>query len=362
LLSYLPILLASADPITGIVLLAAVGVYSFVSWFAQNKKTNKLKESWRQLASANAWTFSEKRSSPLGEISAEFEQIKVVAYSHVAHLGKEPNAYTYIIAKLPAYSNFFIKLRPETTGTALQKILGQQEIIIGDNDFDDKYNIQSNSTTLCKLWLDAKVRTAILYAAPYKFYLANGEVSLVREGLEEDLELLKNTIKDVVALASQGNRLAEQWRSFASALRAESTAKDEIPEARISALCVEHHGLSFMIRLASTKEGPVVTQITTSHTHNAGNFLISESTSETTAHTIPRLPGYQLRASSPEKIQQVLTQELTDSLRRLPLVSLEANHEGLTLILEGFTPPIESVQLALDICAELSTHSQGPYR
>ena len=109
----------------------------------------------RTIANQNAGSVQSYRSH-----ETAFFKRKNIAFraSHVKRKGKP---FLKLLAPLPA-SNFRLKIFEELVDPKLKKFLGMQDIIIGSQEFDDRYVIQSNSTDELQRILTFEVQDSIL--------------------------------------------------------------------------------------------------------------------------------------------------------------------------------------------------------
>ncbi len=75
--------------------------------------------------------------------------------------GKHPTLYTRLLFNLSTHPAFEVRLYPERFFSKLGKLLGGQDIQIGEEQFDPKFMIKGSSEQLVKSMLSAEVREAI---------------------------------------------------------------------------------------------------------------------------------------------------------------------------------------------------------
>jgi hypothetical protein len=316
-----------------------------------SKKLQRLKTSWISLVNRQGWWLREYSGGPIGEIVAKILEVNVTACIDDKTSTPSTRIKAVPITNPPLLS---LSIREEGIVSSVSKMIGHQDISIGDPVFDAQFQIQSDNPELCRLWLDLRNLDLIQHLMPYKLSLLNGTVSLVKDGVEEDTERLCEVMQDAAGLASTLVMLEQRWSDLAARINANRTDHQPFRGIQLPALTLIHSGVLVTLSLALHRKG-VLELITSTESNHVIELALWPSESEDDH----RFYGYRLQGDE-ETADKLIHGDILAALLRVRPSSLQLSPQRFAFTFLGAIPA--RIEDALDLLVALSSPSHGPYR
>jgi hypothetical protein len=368
------------EPIVLPLILAAGGGFIALIVYLVNREQEKNRRAWTEAAARVGGAFDPSAGPWYRRtmtIQATLDGVAVLADYYVVSNGKSSTTYTRVRAAAAGAPNLRLSVYKEGFFSSLGKALGTQDIQVGDPLFDDLFMVKSNDEALCRAWLNAGARQALLAAAAYSFALKDGEVTATRVGLERDPELFAAAMRATAALAAGGRALLGGWRAAAAALGAQARGLASALAPGESALEWESRGVHVTFELAQDDLGGVFQRSTRSYTRvrarHRGEGEVFALYSGAPPHPAQALPKaaledaglaarYELRAEDASRAALRLGAAASRLARLSPLAVL-SDAQFVSVLVDGVLSDPEAFRLAGELAAALAAApTSGPYR
>jgi hypothetical protein len=191
-------------------------VYKLDQWI--HHKTEAARRLWKLLAERLDGRVEGSSSSGSGiSVVANIDGVNVTVMAERAALreGRAPIQVTTISAGAEETGGLELHVFPEDAIAQMNKALGGQDIIVGEQDFDERFVVKASNEDLARAWLDEETRRGIEACHPYHLSLSRGEARATRAGLEQDVRLLEMTARNIALFAQGGQRLLAATKAAA---------------------------------------------------------------------------------------------------------------------------------------------------
>lgn len=185
------------EPLLGLVFAALVAAPAMLWRWHRNQA---LADAWRTAASTEGLALEHVRAEA-GVFSTE-----LVGHSDdfVVTVGRKGGnnrpTRTVMSVSSPSRLGWHTGLQRETLGTALNQLMGEKDIRIGDRAFDDDVAVYGQREVLVAV-LDTPTRTAVRQALAAGTTVENGRILRELPGLVTDPQVLVGTGRELLALA-----------------------------------------------------------------------------------------------------------------------------------------------------------------
>jgi len=363
--------------------LGAMGVVLWAIFRFSQKQQARISSAWEQAAQAVGGQFL----APAGpwyrragrRIQARLEGVDVLADHYTVSHGKSSTTYTRVRAAAPGPTDLRLKIYREHVFSSLGKMLGFQDVALGDVAFDERFMVKTSDEALARAWVTPHAREQIAAAPGYAFDLQNGEVTAIQTGLDGNVITLEAAMRGAAALGAGGRALLERWREAAAGLqgtlRAQGDAWD--PDGR-TAIDAERGGVPIVVDAVRDEAG-VIRHSTRTHTRLRCQLLASplerfaifagdlpEAAADLAA--LPTPPGelegrLSVRSDAPERTAERLNAKQCERLVRLAPSYVGSDGQAVTVILDRVETDPDRFRIAAEIVFEFAApHTQGPYR
>ena len=356
-------------------LMVFMGV-AFVAFFVwasrQSKRRNaELDAVWGNVADALEGSFEPAETDWFARkprrIDVTVDGVDVVVDHYTVSSGKSSTTYTRLVADAAVPAGMELKVYREHALSGLGRLLGFQDVRVGDRTFDRAFVVKSNEPDLAPAWLNSFVRKRLGLVEAFGYEIDNGRVHARRTGIEDDERNLRRAILGVAAFADGRRGIVNAWRLAAKRLGG-GKARKARPWAR---LVLERDGIA--VTVTADSYGPNDRPYTVVEASPQGAlptpFALSSDSDFDDEHpwldeADVELPaGWALWSDRPESVAWRFTAEFVDRL--------EAASPSYVLVDEGVVQLrkvgvvrsanalVRLVELALLLAAPEST---GPYR
>lgn len=315
-------------------------------------------------------------------VVADIDGARVTVMEERSALGEKraPVPVTRISADAVGTAGLELHVFPEDAFTQMTKALGAQDVLIGDDDFDEKFVIKTNNADLARVWLDDEARRRIEESEPYRFSVARGELRASHDGLDENIRRVESTVRNVAFLAGAGARLMERTRAVATELEGLFSAVGESWGTKGAVLIVlERLGAQVLIDFVSgavdaSMEGIFTRIRLRSALALEERYLVRgargcpappelDDLPEVTLEAEALVDHYQARAEDAGMLRDRLSRPLVERITKLDPALVAGNGQEITVCLAGVILESPVLEEAIELGLELATtEPTGPYR
>lgn len=262
---------------------------------------------------------------------------------------------------------------------SLGKALGGQDVVIGDEPFDDRYVIKASNEDLARAWLTESIRRGIEGCDSYVFSIADGEVLATRVGLEEDAKRLEAVIRQVAALSRGGRAQLLAVRTMAAEVGGLLSVRGDCWEPDGGVLIVLERPstqvlVDFTCSPVSGAERVLTRVRARSLLGTEGRFVIHGRPTCDPPIELAQLPlaghddsifsqCFTLMTNDAEGLSERLSPTLRQRLRGLSPALVTGDGREVTVLLIGLVTEPQPILEAIDLAVELAmTKPRGLYR
>lgn len=170
---------------------------------------------WADFAQARQLSMTPGRFFPFraNVISGAVENVPVQLDHYVVSHGKSSTSYTRVVGRAIEPMPFTLRVYVESVFSSLGKVLGAQDVQLGDPAFDERFMVKADNEAMARSLLDTELRRALtaFESGSLSFDYRAGAVSLTWVAREENPAVLDAAIRVVV--------LASRWRRPEQSLR-----------------------------------------------------------------------------------------------------------------------------------------------
>lgn len=211
-------IVASSGPMEvfgALVPLLIIGTFVGVLVTYSKSQFEAFTKTWADFAQARKMAMTPGRFFPFraNVITGVIENVPVQLDHYVVSHGKSSTAYTRVVSRAVEPMPFTLRVYVESVFSSLGKMLGAQDIQLGDPAFDERFMVKSDNESLTRSLLDGELRRALasFEHASLSFEYRAGAVSMTWVAREENPVVLDAAIRIAV--------LASRWRRPEQSLR-----------------------------------------------------------------------------------------------------------------------------------------------
>jgi hypothetical protein len=365
-------------------ILLAGGASGLVMLFsAYNRASMKrLQDVWTRAATELGGSFAAGQTGWLSSkpmsIEAEIDGVAVRIDHYEESSGRSSTSYTRLQARAETLTAFKLSLREEGVLASVGKVLGAQDVEVGDARFDKAFVVKTNDEGLARAWLAPRV-TATVWGSqhgvsplPYSHWLENGHVISTRVGIEGLAAELAQAARATAALAGRGAELRSAWQEVANKL--EGIVEGELwgqVEPRIE---IQSRGSGVTIELTHVPSGPLAKRLVTRVSARRSRALpdrfvaANEGTLTDDDGEVVTLVGaakraMEVRSSSPAATAGRFDRELAEALEGVSPARVVDGGEEVAVLFPGLELDVARLRRGVLLVAELTAvEVGGPYR
>jgi hypothetical protein len=358
----------------------AVGGTIGVIYYFTKKQREKQKQRWMEAAALVGGEFEDTKTAwyqgSVLKIRATIDGMGVHVDHYTVSTGKSSQIYTRLIAIGTGTPHLKLSVHKAGFFSSLGKAFGTQDVIVGDQMFDDAFIVKASDETLCKEWITQEARDQMLLCQEYSFSIKGREGLATRTGIEEIPEKMAAAIRAMAAYAGGGKKLTERVQQTAEELRGAASFEPNffVPEKTQ----IEWNYKNFSCLLTFTEReqnlfqesSDVMTCIKLRHMGRGRHFFMTRHQMPRVADALPEATfqdrnfglEHRLRSQDPE-VGMLFQEEVTEKLLRLPMAGINSDEHFVTLWLSGIVLSAASIQTACDAIAPFVTTPEiDPYR
>lgn len=163
------------------------------------------KSTWEELSEKLSGTYTKGTFLKTEKVEFEYHNIKILLDSYMVMAGNAPITYTRVRSVFKNPKQLVFKLYKEGFFSQIGKMLGMQDIIVNDEELDQRYVIKGNNEmTISKLLMDYRLKNLLLSDKPVALEINNKDKCLVEAdesmisfqatGMIKDLDQLEHII------------------------------------------------------------------------------------------------------------------------------------------------------------------------
>jgi hypothetical protein len=346
---------------------AVMGLGGFVTFLTEAKKRQR-QEQWRGIAKQLNGTYDpDSPTSTTGEISIRTQGTLILVDTFTDHKGTGGTA-TRVSTSMHGAHDFMLHLSLEGVMAGIGKALGTQDIILGDQSFDNKFVVKSNDEVLCRLWLNAMIRPMLLLLDTHTLSIEKGRIQLSKAGLEPELPELKRAVEVCAKLGKQTPKLSENWLGISKKFDGRfKNVKGNNPLPHNTQIELDYHGCRYIIEVITNQDKGLLTKITAEKPSSFGPFSIAPTNQPMSENTnelsLPHMPKqYRVFANNKEDATRTISEAATQAIQKIMPYAISSTQNSLEILLPGFVYAPETIKAALDLATTFVSQSQGPYR
>ena len=271
---------------------------------------------------------------------------------------------TRLSAKAAAPSHERLRIYRSGRFSPIARAVGFQDVLLGDEEFDDAYIIKAGDPVFARAWVNSLVRSRISRASGYRFELKAGRVKAVLEGLESDAKQLRAAIRALAAFADGRQQVVRSWAKLTKRYRGKVTKQ----RGRWAVLRGKHEGISFRIDTHEHADRHYTFVDARAGSSALLPFVVAHhrqavSTSLPRAVNLEAPEHYSIFSDAPLRVAALLDQPRRDLLSELGISKIETTPESVKVFVPGICADrgalTKMVALATDV---VRGAEQGPYR
>lgn len=324
-----------------------------------------------------------RRRFGLPSLSVELDGIPV--HGEVTGEGDPPATFAQLSARVPGSTGLKLRIYRNYLYPQFGRVVGIQDLVIGDPHFDRNFIVKSNDPHYARLWLGSSARDAMLAAPDYCFEIDN-ERGVATSHLADDPVQLEAALRAVAHLARRGPELNDNLERLARRLRSD-TRLDEGPwlegnnpefafisGGRRVSLGIAHMGTARRAkhRLLSRVWCRRLTARSDRFVFFADHLTRKERPA--LAGKLARCelgvvqpPGYIVHASNSERLTERMNARWRRVIARLAPLVLRCSEAEVELVWPGAVLDEQKLRDAADLCEYFAVDKQGivsggPYR
>jgi hypothetical protein len=362
----------------------AGGVSGLVMLFsAYNRASMKrLEDVWTRTATELGGSFTPGETSWLSSkpmsIHAEIDGVDVHIDHYEESSGRSSTSYTRLRARTETLAAFKMSLHKEGVLASVSKVLGAQDVEVGDPRFDAEFVVKTNDEGLARAWLAPRV-TAAVWGAPYApsplpYYhaLEEGLVISTRVGIEGLSVELALAARATAAIAGRGRELRSAWQEVAHELEGIVEADLWGPvEPRIE---IPSRGSGVTIELTDVPSGllgkKLVTRVSARRSRAlpdrfvaANEGTLTEDDGEVVTLLEAAKGAMEVRSKNPRAIASRFDRELVLALEGVSPARVVDGGEEVAVLFPGLELDVARLGRAVHLVAGLTAVDPGgPYR
>jgi hypothetical protein len=364
----------------GITILAASGIAT-TAYLMMKMQRAKLREAWSSAAAllgaefipeAGAW-YQKK----IMEIRALVDGVGVLVDHYTVSTGKSSTTYTRLKATPSGPPDLHLGIHKEGFFSSLGKAFGTQDVIIGEQTFDDKFIIKASDEEICKAWINSDIQNKILDVSDYSFQIKKNEVTVTKLGIEENPQMLVAVIRATAAFANGGKKIIEKLSATAQELRGSLSSEPNVFIAEKTQVEWVHRNFSFVLEFVSGNEkikfqktNDLMTCVKARHLGRGATFYLSKNNMPKRAESLPTAPiqdrefglEHTLRTDNAD-VGNLFNQELTTKLQGLSFAGISSDTDFVTMWFSGLVSDAAVLEKASAALSLLATSPElDPYR
>lgn len=316
-------------------------------------------------------------------MSVEFDGVHV--HGEVTGEGDPPATFAQLSARVPGATGLKLRVYRNYLYAQFGRVVGIQDLVLGDPHFDRNFIVKSNDPHYAKLWLSPVARNMMLAAPDYCFEI-DSERATATTHLADDPVQLEAALRALAQLARHGDELTQRVTKLAGRLGSETeltpgpwfaNANPEfefISGGRRVSLSLVHAGTGRRAkkRLLSRLWCRRLTARSDRFLFYADHLprkerpvLASKLARCDLGAVHPR--GYMVHASNPERLKNRVSEHWARTISRLSPMVLSCSEAAVELVWPGAVLEEQRLRDAADLCEyfAVETHgvvSAGPYR
>lgn len=356
--------------VTAIALIIGSVLPPVLTWaiYADKKRRASADKAWAEAAQALGGELT-----PVGgpwykrtprRIDAVVDGVAVAIDHYEESSGDSTVTHTRARSRASAPPEFTLKVHRSHALSGLGRVVGFQDIEVGDPGFDDAYVVKSSDPVAARIWLNGHVRKAIAAVPEFAFAIKEGAL----EGdhgklLLESSELL--ALAHAMAACSDGRqRVMKVWQEVAKAY--DGAAASHAERWATMEAVFDRVRMRFDTRKVGDEHYTYVTAAVRGG--RAKPFVLARGASLHDG-TLPRasaadLPeGYELWAHDADVVASRLGPAVRDSIAALSPAMIQVGEDDGTVTWQGVCVSREEMEEAMRLCHLVtSAEPLGPYR
>lgn len=342
------------------------------------EKVQRQEAAWRAVANklrgefvpASGWL----PRTPMS-ISAIAGGSRVFVDQYTVSRGRSSTTYTRVQASGEGPRDLRLTVREKDVFSSIGKVLGAQDVVVGDAPFDERFVVKASDEDLARAWLVPDVTRAWFEALPYACEVGpNGKVVATRLGVESDADALLRAVKASVSIAGRGAAIRAEWGRLAHELRGVVGATPWID--REPRLEIQEQGTAVIVELARSEwkpkalRGRLLTTVRArrpapggEHFAAAAKGALNERDGEVVEFEQGNEAGLEVRSTLVHATAARFDAELLGAIAEARPLRLWGDDDILVVGFPGLMLDVARLRRAVEIVVRLAaTVGTGPYR
>lgn len=355
--------------------------------------TNPEVQCWAQVAASTGGQLrlrhifkgprQDRKRFGLPSLSVAFDGIHV--HGEVTGEGDPPATFAQLSTRVPGSAGLKLRVYRNYLYAQFGRVVGIQDLVLGDPHFDRNFIVKSNDPHYAKLWLSPTARSMMLAAPDYCFEIDSERASATTH-LADDPVQLEAGLRALAQLARRSNELSIRMAKLARQLGSEASL-DSAPW--LSGTSPEFEFISggrrVFLSIVNAGTGRRAQRRLLSRlscrrlTARSDRFLcyadhLTRKERPALASKLARCDlgvvhprGYVVHASNPERLRDRMSEHWARTITRLSPLVLSCSDAAVELLWPGAVLEEQKLRDAAGLCEYFAVESHGvisagPYR
>jgi hypothetical protein len=325
----------------------------------------------------------DRRRFGLPSLTVDIDGISV--HGEVTGEGDPPATFAHLSVRVPGSTGLKVRVYRNYLYSQFGRVVGVQDLVLGDAHFDRNFVVKSNDPHYAKLWLSPSARKTMVAAPDYNFEI-DGERATGNTHLADDPVQLEAALRAMAELARHGGELTYRVTRVAKLLGSEAVIDsspwfegtppefDFISGGRKVSLSIVHGstGRRGQRRLLSRLWCRRLTARSdrflfySDHLPRKERPILATKLARCDLGSV-HPPGYVVHASNPERLRNRMNEHWARTITRLAPLVLSCSEAAVEMVWPGAILQEQRLRDAAGLCEYFAVESRGvvssgPYR